>query len=174
MNASIKKPIITDLYACSPNIQDSLCAEHFNAFHDDYLAYGMTSVDDAKKSLLHDYPKESKENRLFVLTLDNNVIGSVCINLNHSCKISSLLVSKKYRGRGYGSHLLRFAERFLLSRNISTGQLEAYDDTVKFYTKREWDLANTYFDDDVGKNVNVLIKMLELSHPSEFIIRNKF
>jgi len=80
---------------------------------------------------IDDINEDIRNDNLYVLTFDDNIVGSISIVTNNeldeldcwkykkACEIARVVISKEYQGNGYTLILLEEIEKLILSRNIN-------------------------------------------------------
>jgi ribosomal protein S18 acetylase RimI-like enzyme len=82
--------------------------------------------------------------KIFILREDENVVGSIIIENNHSKKdvyISYLAVRHECRNTGLGSMMLKKVEKFTKESGRSRISLEAEIDKIPFYQKMGFEIV---------------------------------
>lgn len=124
-------------------------SQDFDAYHRIYnecfsamrTALGLSPVNccDRREALAR------KAKNIFILEVDNALIGSVAIYGN---EIDDLIVAKEFQRKGYGEALLQFAVSHLQAAGVSPIMLHVADwnqGAVKMYLKNGFTITKTEY-----------------------------
>ena len=108
--------------------------------------------------------KDLEQNELYVLELNNELIGCVCVSTfmdeeykaiswlsqtKNNIYIHRLAIQPNHQGKGYAQKLMTFAEGFAEKKNFLSVRLDTFSQNernVKFYENRGYKrLGNIYF-----------------------------
>lgn len=78
--------------------------------------------------------RKLKTRKIFVLTDRGKILGSIEINLK-SGRIGGLFIDYRYLGKGYGSKLMQFIEKFAKTKGIKKINLHPTKTAYDFYKK---------------------------------------
>lgn len=78
--------------------------------------------------------RPSRSYRVYVLEVENKVVGlASVIKLGRYLYIDDLVIKKKYRGKGYGSALVKYLER--IYRDCDYVEVDTHKKAVEFFKK---------------------------------------
>lgn len=98
--------------------------------------------------------------RMFMAEVGGEVVGVIGIIANHNIHdgfvtyIEHVVVDKEYRGKGYGSALIRFAEQRALEEGCKLIELDTdlgHDKAEKLYEKSGYKQSGHYYYKDLDK-----------------------
>ncbi len=99
--------------------------------------------------------------RMFVAEIDGGVVGVIGIIHNHNLHdgfityIEQVVVDLAYRGHGYGSLLVQFAERRAREEGCDMVALDVDDGETKtenFYLRNHYKISGKYMYKDISRN----------------------
>ena len=73
--------------------------------------------------------------------------------------IGNLFIKKDVRKKRYGTMMIKYAEKYLKSRNISLLYIWCYKDVIGFYLKNNWNLSHSEAHPH-KEDTHIMIKMI--------------
>lgn len=147
------------------NIIEYIIKNSISNHSDNYDKSQLEKISEPNYRILQDMIKRP-ESELYLLIKENKHIGFLSINMEYSI-ISGLYVRSGYKGNGFGTQLLNFAEK--RSQEYHSGIIVYSSlDAVNFYDKKNYTCLGLV--DDKSESESVPMKIMKKQFNNSFEI----